>query len=172
MAGQDKGLIQWREHALIEHVLTRISPQVERIAISANRNLEYYRRFGFDVYPDLRPGFQGPLSGIEACATHCRADYTLIVSCDMPLLPADLCVRLLTTLKTHAIPATFVDDGERLHYLCSLVETSVLPTISGYLDNKKRSVKGWLGEIGAKASRFDDCARAFRNVNEPNDLSF
>lgn len=170
MGGRDKGLMQWRDKALIAHVLSRIAPQVDRIAISANRSLTRYRELGFEVYQDIRSGFQGPLAGIEACVTFCRADYTLIVSCDMPLLPADLTERLANTLDASAVTATFVDDGERQHYLCALVKTPELATISAYLDGNQRSVRAWLGEIGAKETSFSDNSSAFHNINQPDDI--
>ena len=40
MGGVDKGLVQWHNKALIDHVIEKIRPQVSHIAISANRNLE------------------------------------------------------------------------------------------------------------------------------------
>lgn len=48
MGGVDKGLVQWHNKALIDHVIEKIRPQVSHIAISANRNLESYaqRRIG------------------------------------------------------------------------------------------------------------------------------
>ena len=40
--GVDKGLCPWQGKTLIDCVIDRIKPQVDHIAISANRNLESY----------------------------------------------------------------------------------------------------------------------------------
>lgn len=170
MQSMDKGLILFQQKPLIAHVLARVAPQVDRTVISANRNLDDYRRFGCDVIQDLRPDFQGPLAGIEACAALCNAEFTLIVSCDTPLLPADLAQTLMMTLNTESCPATFVDDGERQHYLCALVKTPVLATVSDYLDNDQRSVRGWLRRLGAKPTLFAGTTNAFRNINDTDDI--
>ena len=42
--GVDKGLCPWQGKTLIDCVIDRIKPQVDHIAISANRNLESYAR--------------------------------------------------------------------------------------------------------------------------------
>lgn len=170
MQGQDKGLILWRDKPLIAHVLACISPQVRNIVISANRNLPRYADFGYPVVSDLRPDFQGPLAGIEACATHCQADYTLIVSCDTPRLPADLTQQLMATLNDTPCSASFVDDGNRQHYLTTLLRTPALATASDYLNANRRSVRGWLDEIGAKATNFAHQSSAFHNINQSTDL--
>lgn len=170
MQGQDKGLILWRDKPLIAHVLACISPQVRSIVISANRNLSHYANFGYPVVRDLRPDFQGPLAGIEACAAHCQADYTLIVSCDTPRLPIDLTRQLMATLNDTQCTASFVDDGKRQHYLITLLRTPALATVSDYLNSNQRSVKGWLDEIGAKATSFTRHGSAFHNINQPADL--
>lgn len=169
MQGKDKGLTAFQSKPLIAHVLDRISPQVDSIVISANRHLTDYLDFGYKVITDNRPDFQGPLAGIEACATHCKAEFTLIVSCDTPLLPLNLADKLKTTLKEQQCTASFADDGERQHYLCALVKTSSLSSVSGYLNGNQRSVKGWLTLLDARTTRFAGSADAFRNINQASD---
>ncbi|MBN4079506.1 NTP transferase domain-containing protein, partial [Beggiatoa alba] len=64
MGGEDKGLILFESKCLIEHCITKLQPQVNEIFISANRNIEQYRQYGFTVLQDSLDGFQGPLAGI------------------------------------------------------------------------------------------------------------
>ena len=52
MGGVDKGLQLLHERPLVEHVIERLSPQVATIAVSANRHLERYRRYGLAVFGD------------------------------------------------------------------------------------------------------------------------
>jgi molybdopterin-guanine dinucleotide biosynthesis protein A len=52
MGGVDKGLQVLHGRPLVEHVIERLSPQVATIAVSANRHLERYRRYGLAVFSD------------------------------------------------------------------------------------------------------------------------
>lgn len=66
MGGQDKGWLPLHGRPLVQHVLDRFSPQVGRVLISANRNLERYRNLGLEVLvdPDRFGPYPGPLGGI------------------------------------------------------------------------------------------------------------
>ena len=52
MGGLDKGLQPLQGRPLVEHAIERLRPQVGALAISANRNVDVYRRYGFPVWPD------------------------------------------------------------------------------------------------------------------------
>ena len=171
MQGQDKGLIPFKGQPLIAHVVARISPQVGNIVISANRNPEAYQELGYKVIPDQRAGYQGPLAGLEACAPYCKTRYTLIASCDTPTLPTNLVGALLATLKERGCKASFAEEGDRQHYLCALVETHALSTITDYLNSNQRSVRGWLSLLGAQATPFAVSDAAFLNINNKKDPS-
>ncbi len=94
MGGVDKGLVQWHNKALIDHVIEKIRPQVSHIAISANRNLESYAQRSAHVFSDARQWqHYGPLAALCTAANDLQiatADWLLIVSCDMPRLPENL----------------------------------------------------------------------------------
>ena len=49
---------------LISHVIERLQPQVIDISINANRHHAEYAQWGFPVFSDEFPDFQGPLSGM------------------------------------------------------------------------------------------------------------
>ena len=61
MGGQDKGLQILGKQSLIEHVINRLQPQIHQISINANRNQTEYAKFGFPVFSDELPDYQGPL---------------------------------------------------------------------------------------------------------------
>ena len=66
MGGADKGLQLLDGRPLVHWVLDRLRPQVGRVVISANRNLDRYREFGCPVLSDTLAGFAGPLAGLQA----------------------------------------------------------------------------------------------------------
>ena len=55
VGGRDKGLLNYGGSTLVDHVIDRLSPQVARLVISANRNLNRYASFGHPVVSDDLP---------------------------------------------------------------------------------------------------------------------
>ena len=96
MGGDDKGLIILDDKPMILHTIERLSPQVGRIWINANRNLEQYAQFGYQVISDTEQGFLGPLAGMLTALSHSHAALLLVVPCDSPQLPLDLTQRMCT----------------------------------------------------------------------------
>ena len=84
MGGQDKGLQILGKQSLIEHVINRLQPQIHQISINANRNQTEYAKFGFPVFSDELPDFQGPLSGMLTALEKTKSDFILFTPCDTP----------------------------------------------------------------------------------------
>ena len=87
MGGVDKGLQPLHGKPLIAHVLARLAPQVDRVVINANQNLEAYACFGHRVVPDAIGGFAGPLAGLHAGLGAIEHELAVTVPCDSPFLP-------------------------------------------------------------------------------------
>ena len=64
MGSIDKGLAQFGKQPMVQHVIARLQPQVQRLLINANQNLDTYAAFGAPVWPDAMPDFAGPLAGL------------------------------------------------------------------------------------------------------------
>ena len=119
MGRVDKGLQPFRDAPMVAHVLRRLAPQVDTVAINANRNLpQYQAAAGADtvVMPDRMSGFEGPLAGLQAGLQFCATELLLTAPCDSPFLPADLAERLYAALEEGdvdlAVAVTMeTDDG-------------------------------------------------------------
>ncbi len=169
--GEDKGLIEWRGKALVEHVYQRIARQADNVLISCNRNRERYARIGELSAADTRGGFQGPLAGLEAAIPTLSGEFVLIVPCDTPLLPSDLASRLARTLLSSPQAAVcYATSGGDGHYLCALLRQSCLDSLPGFLDAGGRAVRKWYAQIGFVSAAFDDEADNFLNLNQLPDI--
>jgi len=172
VGGVDKPLLVRDGQPLVEHVLARIRPQVERIVISANRHLAHYARYG-TVVTDTLPGFAGPLAGIRAALEVCKTPWLLACPGDAPDLPGDLVERFRQALRNqppHAHAMTVVPhDGSRLQPLPLLMHRSLAVHLQAYLDTGERSIHGWLATLEPLLARFPDAA-AFRSLNRPADF--
>lgn len=164
--GRDKGLLDWQGMPLVDHVLARVSPQVQHIYISCNRNRDRYRTRAALTPRDSYVDFQGPLAGIEAARHSLNTDYILIVPCDTPNLPEDLFERLLAALqdnRTMNVAYAATEDGE--HYLCAVLNRRCLASLPRFLRRGERTVRRWYAEIGAQAVLFQNGAAQFININ-------
>ncbi|XTZ40636.1 molybdenum cofactor guanylyltransferase MobA [Salmonella enterica] len=169
MGGKDKGLLELSGTPLWQHVAQKLIPQVTRIIISANRNLQTYRASGVPVITDTLHDFPGPLAGMLSVMQQSSDEWFLFCPCDTPLIPEDLVSRLWA--QRQQAPAVWVHDGERDHPTIALIHRTILPLLENYLSRGERRVMVFLREVGGHAVDFSDTKTAFANVNTPDDLA-
>ncbi len=171
MNGNDKGLLRLLDRPMIEHVINRLSPQVDNILISANRFIEQYQQYGYKVLLDEFDDFRGPLAGMSQGLTNSESEYLLTVPCDGPLLPADLAQRMLDTALKHQVRIVLAFDGQYKQPTYNLIHHSLLDDIKHSLQCNEHKLGKWLMDHGALKVDFSDQKKAFINVNTPNDLA-
>lgn len=169
MGGEDKGLLLLNGTPLWLHVANRLAQQVDRIVLSANRNLDRYRTSGLAVIEDTLDNFPGPLAGMLAVMQQTAADWFLFCPCDTPCIPTDLAARLASERKD--APVVWVTDGERDHPTIALVHRQVIPQLAAYLASGERRVMVFMRQMGGHAVDFSHCRQAFININTPDDLN-
>ncbi len=169
MGGADKGLIGYHDKPLIAHVIERLTPQVDSLLISANRNLDDYLDFGYPVVTDASAERLGPLAGIAAGLQACETTWLLVCPCDCPALPEDLANRLLHGASALNAPLAVASTVEGLQPTFMLCRCDLLPALTAALDAGERRVADWCRAQGAVEVLFADAA-SFRNLNTPDDL--
>jgi molybdopterin-guanine dinucleotide biosynthesis protein A len=169
MDERDKGLVELAGRPLVAHVLDRLRPQVDELAISANRHLDAYAAFGCPVVPDSLPDQPGPLAGILAAAAHTRAEWLLVTPCDTPFLPADLAARLRAAALEHGVEMVRAADTERIHYAVMLLHRRLLDDLAAVLAAGERRVQSWQARHPHAEAVFAD-PDAFFNINTEDDL--
>lgn len=169
----DKGLQLFSGKPMVQHVLSRLKPQVDGIIINANRNLDTYRSLGEPVWEDAMPDFAGPLAGLQTGLLHCTTPLLATTPCDAPFLPSDLVARLQAALTTSGadIAVAVCGEGEqrRTHPVFSLLKATLLPHLTTFLGDGGRKVSAWQACHKVIDVQFDDAA-AFRNINTLDDL--
>jgi molybdopterin-guanine dinucleotide biosynthesis protein A len=166
VSGQDKGLVLYKGRPLIEHVVETIKPQVDHIVISANRNLTSYQQYSEKVVSDDQTDYMGPLAGIAACLPYCSHPLTLIVACDLPLLPDDLVSRLYDAMAEPSDPPVIsIATVNQRHQLALLIKTDLQAGIEQRLAENRLKLIEWVESQYYKTVAFDDQAQAFANLN-------
>ncbi len=168
MGGADKGLVDYKGRPLVEWALDVLTPQVDEVVISANRNLETYAAYGRRVLPDALPDYPGPLAGVLAAMQAVTADWLAVVPCDTPHLPSDLVSRLLDAALREQAPLAVAADASRVHHTCFIVDLRQRDGLAGFLARGERAVRHWQAGMPSVTVMFD--AAGFANLNQATDV--
>ena len=169
MGGRNKGLIELDGQALIKHVLQRLQPQLNKIIISANDQLDDYAKFGYPVIPDKIPGFAGPLVGMYSAMTEMSTDWLITLPCDTPKIPLDYVAHMYSTIKDTKV--VVAHDGTRQQSGFCLIHKSLQEELLTAIKNEQLAVYKFLKTHHAVKANFADVKPCFVNINTPEQLS-
>jgi len=169
MQGEDKGLILLNDKPLINYVVDVVNSKVDRLLISANRNVETYQQYG-EVITDELADFQGPLAGIAKAMSVVRTPYLLVLPCDSPLINEIVIDRLIQCMADKDMDICVADDGLRIHPTISLIKTSLKDNLLAFLDSGERKLGLWIERNNFQKVDFSDQPKVFVNLNNPQDF--
>lgn len=177
MGGGDKGFRAVAGRPIIERVVSRISPQVDRLIINANGDPERFIALGLPVIPDDLPDRPGPLAGILAAMDHAAeftsCDRLLSVAADCPFLPRDLAPALLVAMDRGGARIAVAHSGGFSQPTIALWDVSLRHDLRRALvDEGLRKIDRFtarypLAEAEWPVEPFDP----FFNANAPDDLA-
>lgn len=188
MGGGDKGLLQVGGQSLLHHVINRLLPQVEGLALNANGDAARFADLNLPVIPDSIEGFAGPLAGVLAgldWAAEQGAESIVTAAADTPFFPRDLVARLTEAAdgQTHSLvlattPRTGDEalksgGGKRVnrHPTFGLWPVALRDDLRAALNGGLRKVVLWTDQHDGREALFPaDPFDPFFNVNTPEDL--
>jgi molybdenum cofactor guanylyltransferase len=170
MGGVDKGLRPLRGRAMVEWVLDRFAPQVDRVLVNANQNLDVYAKFGHRVIPDRIGGFAGPLAGLQRGLSEAADPLVATAPCDTPFLPQDLVARLRSALDKDSAQLAVARTGDQPHPVFCVCRRDVLPHLTQFLESGGRKIDAWYATLKVVEVLFDDQPDAFSNINTQAEL--
>lgn len=184
MGGGEKALMPLGGRALVQHVATRVAPQVDALVVNANGDPARFAALGLPVVADESTDFPGPLAGVLA-ALHwfARAQpqtwAVVSVTADAPFVPEDLVVRLQEALVAQPDARVAVAQSrERRHHVTGLWRMEAATEIAAALARGDRKVEMMVDRLGAVAVPFSDlqiggeAVDPFFNINTPEELAF
>ena len=170
MGGQDKGLQILGKQSLIQHVIHRLQPQIHDISINANRNQTKYAKFGFPVFSDELPDFQGPLSGMLTALEKTKSDFILFTPCDTPFFPTNLVDKLQSAVENHRALIAYACDEEREHPVFCLMSVQLKEKLRHYLASGERRLLQFMKKNRGISVTFTKEEGNFENFNTMDDL--
>jgi len=179
MGGGDKSLRPLAGRRVIDHVLERLRPQVERMALNVNGDPERFAAFDLPVIADSLAEFPGPLAGVLAgmdWAADAGAEHILTVAADTPFFPSDLLARLSIAREAAGVPialaATPGPDKIYRHPTFGLWPVALREDLRRALKGGLRKVVLWCDHHGCAEALFAvDPFDPFFNINRPEDLA-
>lgn len=161
---------------LLTHVVRRITPQVDALALNLNGDPPRWDHGGLPIIADTVPGYPGPLAGILAgmewaAGLKPRKDFILTVPCDIPFMPADLRARLSTALGPENSVA-LAASKEKVHAVVGLWRVELAEALRhAILIDGVRKVADWARQcrpaiVDFPVTRLDP----FFNINSPADI--
>jgi len=170
----DKPLMPLGEQTLLDHVISRLSPQCSAIALNANGNSERFQSFQLPVISDSVDDHPGPLAGILAgldwAALHQpQATHVISVPGDAPFIPRDLVAKLTQALGEGAELARAHSFGRR-HPVVGLWPVSIRADLRDQLVNHDiRKIDLFTADYSMAEVEFEGVPDPFFNVNTPED---
>jgi molybdopterin-guanine dinucleotide biosynthesis protein A len=175
MGGGDKGRLVAAGRPLIAHVIGRLGPQADGLALNANGDPSRWDDLALPVLPDTVDDHPGPLAGVLAgldWAAGRGAEAIVTAAADTPFLPRDLTARLRAVAGPSGLAlAATVEDGRTWPQpTFGLWPVALRDDLRAALAAGTRKILRWTDRHGATLAVWDD-PDAFFNVNTPEDLA-
>ncbi len=176
MGGGDKCLLPIGSRTLLECVVARAAPQVDRLVLNAHGDATRFAAFGLPVVADVVPGFAGPLAGILSGLVWARESvpacrWVASFATDTPLIPPDLVARLGQAVATGADIACAASGG-RTHPVFALWPIGLAAALrTALVDEGIHKIDAWTARYSVAHVEFASApVDPFFNVNAPQDL--
>jgi molybdopterin-guanine dinucleotide biosynthesis protein A len=170
MGGVDKGLVEFAGKPMVAHVVDRLRPQVDEILINANREIERYADFGYEVISDEIEGFAGPLAGLHRGMCAAIHPFVMTAPCDSPFLPADLAGRLMKALISDNVDIAVAKTGSQTQPVFCLCRKHLKDHLENFMQHGGSKMRAWHGTLKVAEVAFDDKPEAFTNINTIEEL--
>jgi molybdopterin-guanine dinucleotide biosynthesis protein A len=180
MGVADKGLIEIAGKPMLQYVIDRFGPQVDRLIINANGDPVRFARFGLPVVADTLGGFAGPLAGILAGMRWAKVNapgsrFLATAAADTPFLPLDLVARLSSAVAGRDT-IVLAACGGNLRQVIGLWPLALSDDLEGQLAAGVRKVLDWTDRHGSITVEFPPVevggrtVDPFFNANTPEEL--
>lgn len=182
MGGGDKGLRVLADKTMLRHVIDRLKPQVDAVALNANGAPERFADYGLPVFEDTIPDHAGPLAGVLAGMRWARknapnADAILTVPTDTPFLPTNL-QQQFSLAREKSNKVIFLATSAAGHQpVIGLWPVDLADALETALDDGIRKVRAWTDMYGTQFVHFDPIVMGdqqldpFLNANTPEEFA-
>jgi molybdopterin-guanine dinucleotide biosynthesis protein A len=177
--GEDKARVDLAGKAMVERVLDVVRPLFKELYIGAHEDGLLCDAYGLPTVIDTLPG-RGPVLGVCAALDKAREERVFVVSCDLPMLSAQVIEYLATQVE--GVDAVVPMIGGRAQTTCAIYSRACLAPLEERLSSNEkgaRSLNRFLEKTeGLKVryvtedelSKIDNDLESFVDVDTPQEL--
>jgi len=166
--GRDKALLPFKGRTLVECVAAEVHAVTGTVTLVGD--VSRYSNLSYPVIEDIFPG-RGPLSGIHAALSASRAEWNLIVACDMPEVTSDFLRKIVERAEGGGADAVLPAGPSGLpEPLCAAYRRRSLEAIAHALERGIRKVTDGLAGLAVDIWHVPE-SHYFHNLNIPQDWS-
>jgi molybdenum cofactor guanylyltransferase len=182
MGVADKALVKVGDKTMLQRVIERLKPQVERLVLSANGDPSRFTAFNVPIVPDAVPAV-GPLAGLLAGMRWSEknlpeARFVASVAADMPFIPLDLVAQLSEGCGRDENTVALAASSAGTHPVCGLWPVKLADGLERLLKSgESTKVLTFADRFMRLNVPFDDIVLPngervdpFFNVNTPEDV--
>jgi molybdenum cofactor guanylyltransferase len=162
--GEDKSLLPFGEHQMIEFSLQALEPYCKEILISTN-TIEH-QIFNYKTINDEYKNI-GPIAGIQSALKNVKTDYFIVLPCDSPMVKPEF-IKFLISQISENIDAVVPQYGSFLEPLFAIYHKRILCKIEKQIKEKDYKLIEFIKKIKAKIIEVQDRA-CFVNINTKAD---
>ena len=166
--GRDKALLPVGDQRLIELVIRRVRPAVDRLMVigGAHNALTLHGLPADAALMDLKPD-HGPLMAVYTGLMHTETPLNLFVPCDMPGIARRLVELLLGFCRGEVEVVASLYPLEKVQPFPLICHVKACRAIGVLLDRGERSLQSLLRQPRTQLVRIDepDLRRSFLNIN-------
>ena len=167
--GRDKALLPWKESTFLETIASELDFLDEKyLSVAAATGSPDRDSLSHDWIrlPDLIPDC-GPLGGIYTALQTCRAEWALVVSCDVPAVQQSF-FKMLLQERSGGVDIIYplTPDG-RMHMTCAVYRKAAAPILRRQIEKGDNRLRVLPDLCRAKAVRIEepDLIRMISNIN-------
>jgi len=161
--GRDKALLSIDGSLLVERIAEVVRAAAGNVTLIGAPGR--YAHLGLPVLPDLAPD-GGPICGLHTALKATRADWNLVVACDMPGLTAGFLSGLLAAAQQLGCACLAPQTDCGLHPLCAVYHRRSADAVEFAIQHKSFKMHDLLKSLGTVSWPVAD-ASLLENVNTP-----
>lgn len=163
--GSNKALSEFSGKSLLQNSIELLIPYAKEVVVSGS--YPEYETLKRTVLEDEIPEI-GPMGGIYTALKQCTTNWLLILTCDMPLISAEIIEQMLHTYEKGDVIGWI--HGENGGPFPLLISKNITLWVEQSIKEKKQSVKQlFKWEKAYQIAIPDEWSDRFTNINTPQD---
>ncbi|MFD2726331.1 molybdenum cofactor guanylyltransferase [Hyunsoonleella rubra] len=165
--GSDKGLLKLNEKPFVQYSIDALKPLVSEILIVSDNT--DYDVFGLKrIEDEIKDA--GPVSGIYSGLEASKTDYNLVLSCDIPMISAEVLKLLVNAIESTTEIIQAESDGKSMP-LIAIYRSAVKNKFYDLLQNDERRLRLAVKSCNYKNVVIDkNDAKTTMNINTKEDF--